>query len=360
MQLQNDRIIRALLCKPVDRRPIWLMRQAGRYLPEYRELRKRVPDFMSFCKTPELACEATLQPLAHFPLDAAIVFSDILTIPDAMGLDLSFVSGKGPMISDPIRSLRDVKQLKPIDVQDDLAYVMDAICLITAEIGEQMPLIGFAGSPWTVATYMVEGEGNKTFPTIRRMVYEAPDVIHALLQRLAEVTADYLNAQIVAGARVVMLFDTWGGVLAHNEYPEFSLAYMKDIAARLTREVDGVKIPVVFFTKNASPWLELIAESGCDAMSIDSTIEMTSAKQRVGDCVALQGNLDPFLLFAKKPEKIQQAVIDVLDGFGQGPGLVFNLGHGIDKNTSIDNVSLMVEAVHQYGRQVAPTMETNA
>ncbi|MCB1827204.1 MAG: uroporphyrinogen decarboxylase [Coxiellaceae bacterium] len=360
MQPQNDRIIRALLQQPVDRRPIWLMRQAGRYLPEYRELRKRVPDFLSFCKTPELACEATLQPLSRFALDAAIVFSDILTIPDALGLDLQFVSGKGPVINDPIRSLNDVERLHAIDVEDALGYVMETIQLITAEIGDQTPVIGFAGSPWTVACYMVEGQGSKLFPAIRRMAYEAPDVMHALLKRLADVTVKYLNAQITAGARVVMLFDTWGGILGHHEYPEFSLAYMQMIAEQLIREVDGVKIPVVFFTKNASPWLSQIADSACDAVGIDSTIEMAVAKQRVGNRVALQGNIDPFLLFTKKPEKIQQAVIDILDGFGEGPGLVFNLGHGIDKNTPIENVSLLVESVHQYGRHVIPAMDSNS
>lgn len=352
MQLENDRILRALQGLPVDRRPIWLMRQAGRYLPEYRELRKRVPDFMTFCKTPELACEATLQPLARFALDAAIVFSDILTLPDAMGMDLQFISGKGPIIHNPIRSKTDVDKLKPVDMVSDLNYVMETIRLVTQEMGHKIPVIGFAGSPWTVATYMVEGQSNKLFSTIRSMVYQAPDILHALLRRLAKVTTEYLNAQIAAGARVVMLFDTWGGILAHQEYLEFSLAYMKDIAAQLTREIGGQHIPIVFFTKNASPWLEQIAESGCDAVGIDSTIEMATAKERVGDRVALQGNLDPFLLFAK-PNKIQQAVIDIIDGFGDGPGLVFNLGHGIDKNTPIDNVTLLVEAVHQYGRQVS-------
>lgn len=350
MTAKNNRLIDALLRRPVDRRPVWIMRQAGRYLPEYRELRKQVPDFMTFCKTPELACEATLQPLERFPLDAMIVFSDILTIPDAMGLDLSFVSEKGPVINNPIRSMDDLNKLKSVDAAEDLDYVMEAIRLIVAEKGDEVPLIGFAGSPWTVATYMVEGQSSKMFSMIRKMLYQSPDLMHALLQKIAEVTAAYLNAQIAAGARAVMLFDTWGGILANQEYSEFSLAYMQFIASKLTRDVDGEKIPVVFFTKNASPWLEVISESGCDAMGIDSTIDMATAKQRIGDRVALQGNLDPFLLFAK-PEKIQQSVIDILDGFGTGPGLVFNLGHGIDRNTPIENVALMVEAVHQYGRQ---------
>ena len=357
MPCENDRIIRALLRQSVDRRPIWFMRQAGRYLPEYRELRKRVPDFMTFCKTPELACQATLQPLARFVLDAAIIFSDILTIPDAMGMDLQFVSGKGPIINNPIRSKEDVAALKPLDVETDLNYVMEAIHLTHCEINDQVPIIGFAGSPWTVATYMVEGQSSKMFSIIRTMLYQSPDILHALLRRLAKATADYLNAQIAAGASVVMLFDTWGGILAHQEYLEFSLAYMKDIASQLTREVDGQRVPIIFFTKNAAPWLEQIAESGCDALGVDSTIEMAEAKRRVSDRVALQGNLDPFLLFAK-PNRIQQAVIDILDGFGNGPGLVFNLGHGIDKQTPIDNVSLMVEAVHQYGRQAASVMES--
>lgn len=359
MKPENDRIIRALLRQPMDRRPLWMMRQAGRYLPEYRELRKRVPDFMAFCKTPDLACEVTLQPLERFALDAAIVFSDILTIPDAMDVDLEFVSGKGPIIRNPVRSMKDVENLRPVEVESDLGYVMETMRLIYREIGDKLPVIGFAGSPWTVATYMVEGQSTKTFSVIRRMVYEAPEVMHALLRQLAKTTAEYLNAQIAAGARVVMVFDTWGGVLANHEYPEFSLSYMQDIASQLTREVNGEKIPVVFFTKNASPWLEMIAESDCDAMGIDSTIEMSEAKRRVGDRVALQGNLDPFLLFGKK-NKIQQAVIDILDGFGDGPGLVFNLGHGIDKQTPIENVQLMVEAVHQYGRQATHAVESNS
>jgi uroporphyrinogen decarboxylase len=350
MPAKNDRIIRALLRQPVDRRPVWMMRQAGRYLPEYLELRKSTPDFMRFCKTPELACQATLQPLARFSLDAAIVFSDILTVPDAMGLDLAFVPGQGPVFSQPIRSKSDLKRLKPVDIEKDLGYVMEAIRLITAEIGHQIPLIGFAGSPWTVATYMVEGQSTKLFPTIRAMAYQAPDVLHALLSQLATVTTHYLNAQIAAGVRVIMLFDTWGGVLSHPGYLEFSLAYMKQIAQQLIREVDGQRIPVVFFTKNASPWLEDIADSGCDAMGIDSGIDMLSAKQRVGDRVALQGNLDPFALFANS-DKIQQGVIDILDSFGNDPGLVFNLGHGIDRHTPIDNVNVMVEAVHRYGCQ---------
>lgn len=350
--IENDRLIRALLQQPVDRRPVWLMRQAGRYLPEYRQLRSQVPDFMTFCKTPELACEATLQPLARFPLDAAIVFSDILTIPDAMGLDLQFISGEGPVISDPIRSEADVKKLKPIDVEANLGYVMETLRLLHREIGTKLPIIGFAGSPWTVATYMVEGKSSRLFPTIRTMIYQRPGLAHALLTKIAETTVDYLNHQIEAGASVVMLFDTWGGVLGHQEYVEFSLAYMKYIAERLTREKAGQKIPVIFFTKNASSWIEMIADSGCDAMGVDSGLDMSSVKKRVKGKVALQGNLDPFLLYAKT-SKIQQAVIDILDGFGEDPGLVINLGHGIDKTTPIENVTVLVEAVHQYGRQVS-------
>ena len=348
MSAKNDRIISALLRQPVDRRPVWMMRQAGRYLPEYRELRKRTPDFMTFCQTPELACQATLQPLARFPLDAAIVFSDILTVPAAMGLDLAFVPEKGPIFSNPIRTKADLQRLRPVEIEESLGYVMETIRLITAEIGDQIPVIGFAGSPWTVATYAVEGCSTKLFPTIRKMVYQAPDLLHALLSQLATVTTHYLNAQIAAGARVIMLFDTWGGVLSYQEYPEFSLAYMKQIAQQLIREVDGERIPVVFFTKNASPWLEMMADSGCDALGIDSTIDMHDAKQRVGDRVGLQGNLDPFMLFST-PDKVQQGVIDILDSYGEDPGLVFNLGHGIDRHTPIDNVTLMVEAVHRYG-----------
>ncbi len=358
MSPKNNRIIRALQRQTVDRRPLWLMRQAGRYLPEYRKLRQQVTDFMTFCKTPDLACEASLQPLARFDLDAAIVFSDILTLPDAMGMDLAFIKGRGPVINNPIRSEKDIHQLKSIHVDTDLAYVMKTIHLIEHEVGHQLPIIGFAGSPWTVATYMVEGHSNKLFPVIRRMVYQAPNVMHHLLHRLTQVTIEYLNAQIAAGARVVMLFDTWGSLLSHQEYLEFSLAYMKEIAAQLTREIEGEPIPVVFFTKHALPWLEMIAESGCDAVGIDSTIDIAKAKLCVNDRVALQGNLDPFLLFAT-PSKIQQAVINVLDSFGCGPGLVFNLGHGVDQQTPIDHVNVMIETVHQHSQQaIWPTAQT--
>jgi len=347
MTLENDRMIRALLRQPVDRRPVWLMRQAGRYLPEYLALRQRVPNFMTFCKTPDLVCTATLQPLSRFPLDAAILFSDILTIPDAMGMSLRFDPEKGPLINDPIRQECDLQRLKPVKVLKDLAYVIDAIRLVTKELDGQVPLIGFAGSPWTMAVYMVEGQSSKMFTQIRTMTYQSPQLLHTLLTRLAVVTVEYLNAQIVAGAKIVMLFDTWGGLLSYGEYLEFSLHYMRFIMQRLHRSFNGQPVPVILFTKNAAPWLSQIAASGCDAVGIDASLNMLTVKQQIGSQVALQGNLDPFLLFAK-PEIIQQRVGELLDCFGSAPGLVVNLGHGVDRHTPVEGVAAMVEAVHQH------------
>lgn len=343
-------IIRALLRQPVERTPVWIMRQAGRYLPEYRALRKQAPSFMDFCKTPELACQATLQPLARFDLDAAIVFSDILTIPAAMGCDLNFESGVGPVIANPMRSQRDIDRLKQPDVEDALGYVMKTIQYVCDELDDQLPLIGFAGSPWTVATYMVEGGATKSFSTIKAMLYRNPAVLHNLLERLTTLTIDYLNAQIRAGVRVIMLFDSWGGVLAHNNFDEFSLQYMRRIAEGLQREIDGQKIPVVFFTRQASQWLELMAESGCDALGVDWTVDIGEARFRVDGRVALQGNLDPMVLFAK-PEAINHAVRDIIDRYGPHPGHVFNLGHGIDKDTPIEGVYALIEAVKTHSTQ---------
>jgi uroporphyrinogen decarboxylase len=347
MPLINDRLIKALQRQPVDRTPIWIMRQAGRYLPEYRELRAKVPDFMTFCKTPELACEVTLQPLARFPLDAAIIFSDILTIPDALNIGLKFVSGKGPQIASPIQTAKDVASLPDIDVEQELDYVMQAIQLTSKELAGKVPLIGFAGSPWTVATYMVEGAGSKVYQIIKSLMYREPKTLHQLLQKLTNWTTAYLNAQIRAGANAIMLFDSWGGVLTPSAYQEFSLHYMQQIIQNLVREYNGAKIPITLFTKGGGLWLEKMIASGADALGLDWTIDIAAAKKRVGHQVALQGNLDPMLLFSH-PEKIQAAAKDILDAFNGEPGHVFNLGHGIHKDVPVENVKALVEFVHNY------------
>ena len=348
VELTNDRLIKALLRQPVDRTPVWMMRQAGRYLPEYRALRQQVPDFMTFCKTPDLAVEVTLQPLARFALDAAIIFSDILTIPDAMGMQLEFVVGEGPVIHNPVRTERDVKTLTRPDVSRELDYVMQAISQCQQALVGKVPLIGFAGSPWTLATYMVEGGSSKFFAVIKGMLYREPTLLHKLLDKLAIVTIDYLNAQIAAGANAIMIFDTWGGVLTPATYKEFSLHYMQKIAEQLQREHEGQRIPVVFFTKNAAPWLETIAHSGCDAMGVDWTVDIGEVRERIGDKVALQGNLDPMTLFGA-PESVRAEVQRILQNFGPHPGHVFNLGHGIHKDTPIESVTAMVDAVHEFG-----------
>ncbi len=345
--LKNDRLIRALLRQPVDRTPAWIMRQAGRYLPEYRALRASVPNFMRFCKTPELACEVTLQPLQRFPLDAAIIFSDILTIPDAMGLDLEFLQGEGPVIHDPIRSQRDVDQLREPVVEEDLNFVLQAIRLVVKELNGSVPLIGFAGSPWTVACYMVEGRGSKTFQTIKTLMYREPTVLMALLERITTTTIAYLKAQVQAGVSALMVFDTWGGVLSPACYQAFSLHFLKAIAQGVPREVGSSKIPLIFFTKNGGQYLEWMADSGCDAVGLDWTTDLKQARVRVGDRVALQGNMDPCVLFSS-PEKIRAEVNTILKAYGPGTGHVFNLGHGIDKDTPIEGVELMLEALHHY------------
>ncbi|WP_108652898.1 uroporphyrinogen decarboxylase [Dongshaea marina] len=347
--LKNDRYLRALLRQEVDRTPVWMMRQAGRYLPEYRELRAQAGDFMTMCQNPELACEVTLQPLRRFPLDAAILFSDILTIPDAMGLGLRFEPGKGPIFERTIDSMRDVEKLPQLDPEQELGYVMDAVRTIKRELKQEVPLIGFSGSPWTLATYMVEGGSSKAFNRIKRMLYAEPQILHQLLRRLALSVTDYLNAQISAGADSVMIFDTWGGVLGEAAYQEFSLAYMSQIIKGLQRERDGQRIPVTLFTKNGGPWLEAIADSGCDAVGLDWTIEMSEAKRRIGDKVVLQGNMDPSVLYAP-PKRIRQEVQKILDQFGSGSGHVFNLGHGIHPDVDPDNAGVFIEAVHQLSR----------
>ena len=343
--LKNDRFLRALMREPVDMTPVWIMRQAGRYLPEYRATREKAGSFMQLCTTPELACEVTLQPLRRFPLDAAILFSDILTIPDAMGLGLYFADGEGPQFRKPVRSAADIKQLAVPDPEDKLRYVMDAVRLIRRELAGQVPLIGFAGSPWTLATYMVEGGSSKDFALIKKMLYSSPALLHALLAVTARAVTQYLNAQIAAGAQAVMVFDTWGGVLTPRDYREFSLAYMREIVSGLTRVADGRKVPVILFTKGGGPSLEAIADTGCDAVGVDWTCDLGTARSRVGHKAALQGNMDPSVLYAP-PERIRTEVETVLASFGHGNGHVFNLGHGIHTSIDPDHVAVLVEHVH--------------
>jgi len=347
--LQNDRYLRALLRQPVDITPVWMMRQAGRYLPEYQATRAQAGDFMSLCKNPELACEVTLQPLRRYPLDAAILFSDILTIPDAMGLGLYFEQGEGPKFARPLRSHADVKGLAAFDPEQELGYVMQAVRTIRRELCGQVPLIGFSGSPWTLATYMVEGGSSKAFTRIKRLAFGEPATLHLLLDKLAEAVILYLNAQIAAGAQAVMIFDTWGGVLSPSAYNEFSLQYMERIVAGLVREREGRRVPVTLFTKNGGQWLERIAATGCDAVGLDWTTDIADARRRVGDRVALQGNMDPSMLYAP-PGRIRQEVASILAGFGPGSGHVFNLGHGIHQDVDPEQAGVFVDAVHELSR----------
>lgn len=344
--LKNDNLIRALLRQPVDRRPIWVMRQAGRYLPEYRELRRQAPDFMAFCKTPEMACEATLQPLRRFDLDAAIIFSDILTIPEAMGMKLRFVTGEGPQFPNPLRDEAMIKGLQCVDVEDQLGYVRDAIALTVKSLDGSVPLIGFSGSPWTLAAYMIEGQGSKTFLHPRAMAYKAPELLTHLLDQLVTVIIDYLNMQVRAGARALMVFDSWGGLLSPEGFKQFSLDYFKKIAANVIREHEGHKIPLIFFSKDAGYMLDDLADSGCDALGCDWKVNLSGARKLVGDRVALQGNLDPAVMLAT-PEVVAYKARQVCDTYGEGTGHVFNLGHGIDKSTPIENMQALVEAVHE-------------
>ncbi|MGO8859141.1 MAG: uroporphyrinogen decarboxylase [Steroidobacteraceae bacterium] len=345
--LKNDLLLRALLREPTPRRPIWLMRQAGRYLPEYRATRARAGTFMAMCTNPQIACEVTLQPIDRFPLDAAILFSDILTIPHAMNLGLEFESGEGPKFERPVRSAADVDKLWVPDPGRELRYVIDAVALIRRELGGRVPLIGFAGSPWTVGTYMVEGGGSKNFGRIKRMMYESPRVLHRLLDVLARSTVSYLNAQIAAGAQAVMLFDTWGGVLTPGQYEEFSLRYMAQVVDALTREREGRRVPNIVFTKGGGAWLGKIAAIGCDAVGVDWTTDLASARQAVDGRVALQGNLDPSALFAP-PETLRAETTRVLDNYGAGAGHVFNLGHGITPDVDPERVALVVDTVQRY------------
>lgn len=347
--LQNDRYLRALLREPVDMTPVWMMRQAGRYLPEYRATRAEAGDFMSLCKNPELACEVTLQPLRRFALDAAILFSDILTIPDAMGLGLYFETGEGPRFERPVRSLADVQKLGVPDPEQELGYVMDAVRTIRRELKGAVPLIGFSGSPWTLATYMVEGGSSKAFTRIKKMMYAEPQTLHLLLDKLADSVIVYLNAQIRAGAQSVMVFDTWGGALTGRDYREFSLHYMHKIVDGLLREHDGRRVPVTLFTKGGGQWLEAIADTGCDAVGLDWTTSLADARARIGSRVALQGNMDPSMLYAT-PARIEQEVASLLAEFGAGTGHVCNLGHGIHPDVDPAHAGVFVEAVHRLSQ----------
>jgi uroporphyrinogen decarboxylase len=344
MELKNDILLRALLRQPVDRTPVWIMRQAGRYLPEYLKTRAEAGSFMDLCQTPELACEVTLQPLRRFNLDAAIIFSDILTIPDVMGLNLFFVAGEGPKFENPIRSTDDIKNLPTPDVNESLGYVMDAISLTRRELAGQVPLIGFSGSPWTLATYMIEGGSSKTFSRAKKLLYQDPKMAHLLLEKLAATVTDYLNAQIESGAQAVQIFDTWGGALSSQAYKEFSLRYMAQIVSGLKRENEGRQVPVILFSKGCSTQLEDLAGTGCDALGVDWTITLNEARQRVGDKVALQGNLDPSVLLASK-KVIRREVGNTLNSFGQGEGHVFNLGHGITPDVDPEHLSALLNAV---------------
>ncbi|MGY8814839.1 MAG: uroporphyrinogen decarboxylase [Gammaproteobacteria bacterium] len=346
---KNDRLIRALLRQPVDATPVWIMRQAGRYLPEYRKTRERAGSFVKLCKTPELACEVTMQPLARFPLDAAILFSDILTIPDAMGLGLSVVEKQGPKFEKVIRSSADVDQLGIPDPETDLRYVLDAVKMVSNELDGKVPLIGFAGSPWTIATYMIEGGSSKEFRYIKGMLYQDPQTLHRLLDILAQSITDYLNAQIAAGVDVVMIFDSWGGVLTGPTYKDFSLQYMQKILDGIKQSSTGSQIPVIMFTKGGGLWVEDIAATGCDAIGIDWGIDIGQVRRKVGDRVAIQGNLDTAVLYSN-PDKIRDEVARVLASYGHGDGHVFNLGHGIHPEINPEHVAVLVDAVHELSK----------
>ena len=348
-ELKNDRFLRALMHQPVDRTPLWIMRQAGRYLPEYRATRAKAGNFLNLCKNPELACEVTLQPIDRFDLDAAILFSDILTVPDAMGLGLGFYEGEGPRFSNPVRTAADVERLPIPDPEGELKYVMDAVRTIRRELNGRVPLIGFSGSPWTLAAYMVEGEGSRDFSKAKGMMFDQPMLMERLLDKVTQSVAAYLNGQIAAGAQAVMIFDTWGGMLSPRDYLRFSLEPMRKVIAQLTRENDGRRVPVVMFTKGGGQWLEPMAESGADALGLDWTTDLGLARQRVGHKVALQGNMDPNVLYAN-PSRIREEVASVLAAYGQGNGHVFNLGHGIHPGINPEHVAALVQAV----REISP------
>jgi len=349
-QILNDNFLRALMRQPTDYTPVWMMRQAGRYLPEYRESRKSAGSFLQLCKSPSFATEVTMQPLDRYPLiDAAILFSDILTVPDAMGLGLYFEEGEGPKFERTLTEEADIKKLVVPDMAN-LQYVFDAVGEIRKTLNGRVPLIGFSGSPWTLATYMVEGKGGTDFLTIKKMAYARPDLLHHILETTAQTVIQYLNAQIAAGAQAVMIFDSWGGALSHDAYLEFSLNYMQKIVAGLTKSNEGRKVPSIVFTKGGALWLEAQAEIGADALGLDWAVDIGSARKRVGDKVALQGNLDPAILLST-PEAIEKEVAKVLKSYGHGNGHVFNLGHGITQWTPPENAAAMLSAVREHSKQ---------
>ena len=343
--LKNDTFLRALRREPTPYTPIWIMRQAGRYLPEYNATRKRAGNFLTLCKTPELATEVTLQPIDRFPLDAAIIFSDILTIPDAMGLGLYFAEGEGPKFERPLRDESAINAMRVPEPEAELGYVMDAIRMTARALDGRVPLIGFSGSPYTLACYMIEGGGSDDFRHIKTMLYDRPDLLHRILDVNARAVSAYLKAQANAGAQALMMFDTWGGNLSHSAYHEFSLPYMQKIVAALRADAYTENVPVILFTKGGGLWLESMAATGCDALGLDWTMDLSAARMRVGDKVALQGNIDPNTLFAA-PQKIEREVAKALEAFGNGNGHVFNLGHGISQHTPPDRVAALVAAVH--------------
>ena len=349
-QMQNDTFLRALMREPTDYTPVWMMRQAGRYLPEYRESRKTAGSFLQLCKSPSFATEVTMQPLDRYPLlDASILFSDILTVPDAMGLGLYFEEGEGPKFERTLREETDIQKLVVPDMAS-LQYVFDAVAEIRKTLSGRVPLIGFSGSPWTLATYMVEGKGGTDFLTVKKMAYARPDLLHHILETTAQTVIQYLNAQIAAGAQAVMIFDSWGGALSHDAYIEFSLNYMQKIVAGLTKSNDGRKVPSIVFTKGGALWLEAQSELGADALGLDWTVDIGSARKRVGDKVALQGNLDPAILLST-PEAIEKEVVNILKSYGHGNGHVFNLGHGITQWTPPENAAAMLAAVREHSKQ---------
>jgi uroporphyrinogen decarboxylase len=346
--MQNDTFLRALLREPTEYTPVWIMRQAGRYLPEYNATRKRAGSFLALAKTPELACEVTLQPIDRYPLDAAIIFSDILTIPDAMGLELFFVDGEGPKFRRPVRTEDDVARLA-VPGGDELRYVYDAIALTRRELKGRVPLIGFSGSPFTLACYMIEGGGSDDFRLVKSMLYARPDLLKKILAVNARAVTAYLNAQIAAGAQAVMIFDTWGGSLSDAAYREFSLAYARASLAGVTREAEGRKVPRILFTKGGGQWLEAMADAGADALGIDWQTDLGEARRRVGARVALQGNMDPMALFGT-PQAIEAEAARILGRFGAGAGHVFNLGHGVSQFTPPEHVGALIDSVHRLSR----------
>jgi uroporphyrinogen decarboxylase len=349
MKPKNDTFLRALFKEPVPYTPIWIMRQAGRYLPEYNETRARAGSFLDLCKNPDYCTEVTLQPIARFGLDAAILFSDILTIPDAMGLGLYFADGEGPKFERPLREEWEIRDLTAPDPELHLGYVLDAVRQIRKALDNEVPLIGFSGSPFTLACYMVEGGGSDDFRTTKTMLYRRPDLLHRILEVNTRAVTDYLNAQIRAGAQAVQIFDTWGGMLSARAYEEFSLAYLRQVVAGLIKEHEGMRVPSIVFTKGGGVWLEKIAGIGCDAVGLDWTCDIGEARRRVGDRVALQGNMDPMVLFAG-PEVVREEAKRILQAYGQGSGHVFNLGHGVSQFTPPESVAALVEAVHELSR----------